>query len=407
MQWSNFFHLYQPPAWDEDIVRRATDQAYRPLIDILQRHPKVRVTLNITAALSEQLIALGLNDVLAGFKTLIEHGQVELVASAAYHPILPLLPTSEIIRQIDLQDEQQRKIFGAAYQPKGFFSPEMAIGGPLEDVLIERGYEWIILDEPAGTASIGDLDFQHRYRSSKGLGAVFRNRHISDFLSFSALIDQPDGAVKALQEDKRSHDVLVTAMDGENLGHHRAGVDKLWELLVSWPTFTTATISEYRRALPDEKIIELIPSSWSSQPGELQAKIPFGLWDHPDNPIHKAQWELTSFVIHVVEDHPDDPTYEAARRLLDQALTSDKYWWASASPWWDAAIVIRETQKLADVIAPLTNLKTSTKNRVEKLMKQVATTAELWDKTGLAKQRQENYLKATGALHFMGGAQVK
>lgn len=406
MQWANLFHIYQPPAWDEDIVRRAADQAYRPLIDILRRHPSVHITLNITASLTEQLTALGLNTVLDGFRELVGRGQIELVGSAAYHPILPLLPVEEITRQLDLQDEWQRRVFGPLYQPKGFFPPEMAFGDPLEDVLLQRGYQWVVLDEPAATGSVGRLDFDRRYRTPKGLGVIFRNRHISDFLSFSAVIERPENSVQAIQGDDRSHHHLVTAMDGENLGHHRAGVDRLWELLVSWPDTTAVTLSEYRQSLAAERVVDILPSSWSSQPTELKQHIPFGLWDHPDNPLHRLQWELTHLVIETVHRNQSDPAYDTARRLLDRALTSDKYWWASASPWWDAAIVIRQTQKLADVIGPLEGVRPSVKNTAERLMKQVASTAELWDSTGLAKRRQANYLKQTGAVHFMGGHQV-
>lgn len=406
MQWANLFHIYQPPAWDEDIVRRAADQAYRPLIEILRRHPSVSITLNITASLTEQLTAHGITDVIEGFRELVRHGQIELVGSAAYHPILPLLPVEEIRRQIDLQDEWQRKTFGGSYKPKGFFPPEMAFGGPLEDVLVERGYEWVVLDEPAATGTVGQLDFDHRYRTPKGLGVIFRNRHLSDFLSFSAVIDHPDESVRALQSDQRSRHHLITAMDGENLGHHRPGVDRLWELLVSWPDVTAVTLSHDRESLDKERVVDVIPSSWSSQSVELQSHIPFGLWNHPDNPMHRLQWELTYLVIDIVRTNQHDPSYDTARRLLDRALTSDKYWWASASPWWDAAIVIRETQKLADVVATLEEVRPAIKNKVERLMKQVASTAELWDSTGLAKKRQANYLQQTGAVHFMGGQQV-
>lgn len=406
MQWANFFHIYQPPAWDEDIVRRAADQAYRPLIDILRRHTAVTITLNISASLTEQLVAHGLHDVLDGLRQLVERGQIELVGSAAYHPILPLLPVEEIIRQIDLQDEWQRKVFGKLYQPKGFFPPEMAFGKPLERVLIDRGYDWVVLDEPAATGTVGRLNFDKKYRTPGGLGVIFRNRHISDFLSFSAVIEHPEVSIKALQEDKRSQHHLVTAMDGENLGHHRAGVDRLWELLVSWPDVRAVSLSHDRQSLSSESVVDVLASSWSSQPAELKKNIPYGLWDHPDNPLHKLQWELTYLVIETVRRNESDPAYDTARRLLDRALTSDKYWWASASPWWDAAIVIRETQKLADVVAPLEGVRPAIKNHVERLMKQVASTAELWDSTGLAKQRQANYLRQTGAVHFMGGQQV-
>lgn len=405
MRWTNFFHIYQPPAWDEAIVRRAANEAYLPLINILQRRPKLRITLNITGALIEQLTELGLNNVLVGFRQLAESGQVELVGSAIYHPILPLLPTEEIVRQIDLQETLCRSVFGRAFNPRGFYAPEMAYGPVLDRLLLDRGYEWIILDEVA-SGGIGQLRFDRQYVAPSGLGLVFRNRHMSDYLSFGANIDQPEQAIATIQHDDRSRTELVTAMDGENLGHHRPGVDRLWELLATWPDVTSSTVTAYRQDQPKSVTIDPRSSSWSSLGFELGADIPYGLWNHPDNPIHKLQWQLTYLVIEAVSSATADPGYDAARRLLDRALTSDKYWWASASPWWDMTIVIRETQRLIDVIAPLTHLPARTRNQGERLMQQVAATVELWDKTGLAKRRQATYLRQTGDIKYMGGQKI-
>jgi hypothetical protein len=406
MRWINFFHIYQPPAWDEAIVRRAAAESYLPLINILREHPKTKITLNITGALIEQLIELGLNDVLTGVRQLAERGQIELVGSAMYHPILPLLPPAEVVRQIDLQDQLCRSVFGRVFSPRGFYPPEMAFHPSLEKLLVDRGYQWVILDELAGEQNSAQITFDQHYRTAAGLSVVFRNRSVSDFLSFSANIDVPKQAIAAIQQDQRSRDYLVTAMDGENLGHHRPGVDRLWDFLTNWPDFTTLTASEYLAQLPPPVAVDLQGCSWSSQDAEITSNIPYGLWNHPDNPIHKLQWELTYLVIEAVNNSTADPAHDAARRLLDRALTSDKYWWASASPWWDMTIVIRETQRLIDVIGPLEHVPSKIKNQAGKLMRQVATTVELWEKTGLAKRRQSTYLQLTGDVRYLGGQRV-
>ncbi len=406
MRWINFFHIYQPPEWNAEIVRRVSVQAYRPLVDILQRHPEIKITLNLTGSLTEQLAALGMEDVLLGLKELLERGQIELVGSAMYHPILPLLPTDEVRRQIHLQHELHRRVFGDAYQPKGFYPPEMAFAPWLEPLLLELGYEWVILDEIAATGVVGSVDFQRRYTTASGLGVVLRNRPMSDFLSFRASVDRGAEAWKTLSDDPRSHTELVTAMDGENLGHHRAGVERLWETLVTHPQTTSSTISEYRASLSTESVLTIHPSSWSSQERELSGDVPFGLWNHPSNPVHKLQWQLTHAVIAGVRRGVNDPNWAAARLLLDQALTSDKYWWASASPWWDLTIVLRESQRIADVIRPLASLPADDRGVVAGLMEKLATEATWWDKSGLAKRRQTGYLEETGAVHYMAGAQV-
>lgn len=405
MRWYNFFHIYQPPAWDEDIIRRVAEESYRPVLSILEAHPSVRITMNITAALSEQLEALGMNDVLTRYKALIDRGQVELVGSAMYHPILPLLPPSEVRRQIELQQDFHRNIFGPSFRPRGFYCPEMAYAPELDTILLDLGYEWVILDEICENGTIGTVPIDHQYRTPAGLRVVFRNRHISDYLSFSSDLANPADGLRAINEDQRSRQALVTAMDGENLGHHRHGVEKLWEFLVTYPGIETGTLSEFVDAQP-EATCSPVAASWSSQPREISAGIPFGLWSHPKNPIHVLQWALTAAIIRAVAGAEQDPNYPAARRVLDRGLASDRYWWASASPWWDMSIIIRETQKLADAINPLSAVKASDRNKVEHLVQQIITTVELWDRTGLAKNRQQAYLNDTGDVRYMGGQQV-
>ncbi len=225
-----------------------------------------------------------------------------------FHPILPLIPIEEAKRQIELQHELGQHAFGSAWRPRGFYAPEMAYSPSLERLLLDMGFEWILLDEVCSGQGIGALQFDRRYQAPGGLGVVFRNRFLSDFLSFSATIDQPELSVEALQRDARSTVGLVTAMDGENLGHHRAGVDRLWEILVTWPDISTETISEYRQRLEKTETLEVVAGSWSSQEHEVATGIPFGLWNHPTNPIHKLQWQLTRLVINAIKTAAEDPT---------------------------------------------------------------------------------------------------
>src|SRR3989337_1902633 len=102
MYWATFLHIYQPPTQTEEITRRVTDECYRKLVDILTRYPQARLTLNINACLTQQLDRFGLRDVIDGLRALAERGQVELTGSAMYHPILPLIPPSEMLRQVAL-----------------------------------------------------------------------------------------------------------------------------------------------------------------------------------------------------------------------------------------------------------------------------------------------------------------
>ena len=88
----------------------------------------------------------------------------------------------------------------------------------------------------------------------------------------------------------------------------------------------------------------------------------------PDNPIHKLQWQLTDLAIKAGKDLPDN---EKARVLLDKALHSDQYWWASHNPYWHYQMVIRGSDMLRDVIRQSKNSSDSEKQQAERLQAEI------------------------------------
>lgn len=91
MIWANFLHFYQPPTQKEVWVKKIAAESYRRIVQGLLEHPNARLTLNINGILDELLDQHGEHDVLDGIKELLRRGQIELTASAKYHPLLPTL----------------------------------------------------------------------------------------------------------------------------------------------------------------------------------------------------------------------------------------------------------------------------------------------------------------------------
>jgi 1,4-alpha-glucan branching enzyme len=101
----------------------------------------------------ERLDQLG-GELVEAFARPAREGRVELVASAATHPVLPLLATTPGRRlQIDAGLRSHARRFGRS---TGFWLPECAYEPGLERLLAERGLEWFVTDqsrhEPAGVA---------------------------------------------------------------------------------------------------------------------------------------------------------------------------------------------------------------------------------------------------------------
>nr|VFJ93152.1 MAG: Glycosyl hydrolase family 57 [Candidatus Kentron sp. H]VFJ94038.1 MAG: Glycosyl hydrolase family 57 [Candidatus Kentron sp. H]VFK00702.1 MAG: Glycosyl hydrolase family 57 [Candidatus Kentron sp. H] len=68
---------------------------------------------------------MSLPRLLANTRAAHEQGNLELTTNGAYHPIFPLLPRGEVIRQLELNEEGIRRLLTDKFQPNGVFPPEM------------------------------------------------------------------------------------------------------------------------------------------------------------------------------------------------------------------------------------------------------------------------------------------
>lgn len=402
MIWANFFHCYQPANWDKYILRRVVRECYAPFFQWLVDHPDVCVTLNVNATLTQQLHHGHYDHVLNALRIIGERGQVEFVGTAMFHPILPLIPTGSARRQIEHQIHTQREILGSWYKPEGFFLPEMAYASTLVPLLRELGYKWIILDEISHKGILGSTDFSTRYSiEHTAFSVVWRNRVVSDHLFLHAHLDDPKEFWLTVAHDRRSDEALVTAMDVENLGHHRPGLDTYWQSLVTDGRVTTATLSHYLAQLSHDTQCNPIASSWASQEDEIRNNDPYALWKSPSNAVHQLQWALVDVVLSVVHCHRhtlDTATEDA----LDRALASDGFWWASAQPWWDATIILRFARQLRAVAEKL-RISQEERLTVERAYQAVATKVHEWDVSGAVAQRQHSYLAPHHRIRRMAG----
>lgn len=404
MIWSNFFHIYQPPHWPKNIISKVARESYRPLLKILDHHPRLKITLNISGSLTEQLAKNGSIDIIKHIKVLTHKRQIELVGTALYHPILPLLPEQEITRQIELNTLLNKKFFGHHFQPRGFFPPEMCYSKKVAKIVEKMKFQWMILDEISATGKLGTVKYNRAYLTSKtGLQIVFRNRTASDYLAFHSHLEKPNGFWQAVRQDARSQKILITAMDGENLGHHRPGLNLLWEKLVTRADVETLTISGLLAHYQQEKIIQPKPASWSSREVELRRNNPYGLWHDPANPIHYWQWQLINKVIKHVNANKKGKNYQHARKLLDQQLASDQFWWASAKPWWSLDIIEKKTKELIHTASLVDG-----DHKLKKIGETIIELARSWQREQKFQTIARDYLAAEEQdnIRYIGGKKI-
>jgi hypothetical protein len=394
MYWSNFLHIYQPPTQTEEIVRKVTEEGYRTLVRVLKEAPAGKITLNINAVLTEQLARYGLDDVIRGLRDLAERGRIEFTGSAMYHPILPLIPRDEIVRQVKLNSDVNQHYFGEVYRPAGFFPPEMCYSYEVAQVVAEMGFRWIVVDELAFDAKIGSVKYDRLYEvhGLRGFLVFFKERPISAGITYG---DYPSAEpfVRALEGRLEEHTYLLTGTDGEVYGHHRPGQERLLSDVFARGIPETCTVSELVERFREVDTVNPLPSSWSTWEDEMAQGIPYPQWQYPGHELHDLQWQLTRLVLRIVKGaDTKSPGFPRARRLLDEGLHSCQYWWASCRPWWSVEMIQWGAERLYQAVELLGGaIHRKHKDEARNLFQAVVGKAREWQESGEAQRLKQQY----------------
>jgi hypothetical protein len=102
--------------------------------------------------------------------------------------------------------------------------------------------------------------------------------------------------------------------------------------------------------------VEPKTSSWSTTAMDIEFQNPFPLWNDPGNQLHKLLWEHLNLAIEMVEKAQSiaggksKAFAEISRAMLDPALHSCQFWWASQRPMWDINMVHRGIQEQQEAL---------------------------------------------------------
>lgn len=310
--------------------------------------------------LEKQLLIL--KEIIPEYRLYKQNNQIEISVTPYYHPILPLLCSTNIAKEANKKTVLPKKEFSypadAKYQidsavefykqrfnsaPEGMWPSEEAVSEHILPFIIKSGIKWIVADEAILFRSLNlkkrntRLLYQPHLLKRKGgeLNIVFRDRNLSDLIGFNyhgmKEMDAVNDFMNHLQNiDKafKNKDILVTiAMDGENAWEffRNDGHDflELFYRRISESDFIkTTTISEYLKLKPAEKEIKrLSAGSWIY--GE------FGKWI--GNPSKVRCWEMLTDARKALEK-VKHPVNELALKQMYVLEGSDWFWWAGEDP---------------------------------------------------------------------------
>ncbi len=367
MTWLNFLHFYQPANAETYNIRKALDKSYWRLLRLMEEHPDLRATWNVSGCLLERLAEEKEIAFLERLKFLVKKGRIELTGSAAYHGFLPLLPKDEVVRQIRTNEKILRKHFGKNFKPAGFFLPEMAYSPALGKLVKSLGYSWMILDEIAYSAANN-----HRPESGKiyldsasGLKVVFRDRTLSSAYP-------PDKIWPLIQKERSLKDpaIILTATDAELYGLRHEDPTAELEKIVKEKSLRSETLSAFIKSVKGRGVkTELISSSWESSPKDVKNGQPYHLWLDKGNKIQVNLWKLAALSLALGVKFKGDKNFYWHRWHLVRGLASCTFWWASAHDFskiygpyaWSPDDIERGLEDLIRSIRSFENIKTKKK----------------------------------------------
>jgi len=356
-------HNHQPVGNFGHVFRMAYDRCYHPFLDLLEQHPRIRLTLHYTGPLLDwfEKEEPGFLDRLA---KLVASNQIELLGGGFYEPILSVIPDRDAVGQVTLLSQRLRDRLGAI--PCGLWLAERAWDGALPKKLAPTGLLYTILDDSHFMHAGLDADHLTGYYLTEKEGHPLAIFPISKDLRYLIPFRVPEEVLASLARlSERGPGAAVTyADDGEKFGlwphtyqwvFDERYLERLFLLLeqnASW--LRLETFSAYldthpptgRVYLPSASYDELM--EWAlpteaakaladrraelAREGKLAAYRPFlrgGFWDgflvkYPEaNHMHKRMLDVSE---RVAKAFPSDDGLHEATKLVWRAQGNDAYW---------------------------------------------------------------------------------
>jgi 4-alpha-glucanotransferase len=253
-------HNHQPVGNFGWVVAEVYDRAYLPMLQALERHPAVRLSLHYSGPLLEWLRAER-PEFITRLTALVANDQVEILGGGYYEPVLASLPERDRIGQLRRMGDELESLFGR--RPGGAWLAERVWEPDLPTSLVAGGYQWTILDDAHfRAAAIPENDLWGPY-TTEDQGQRLTVFGTEQGLRYRIPFRDVDEVIGYLREHATADGTRVGMMgdDGEKFGawpgtwQHCWGegrwVDRFFEALqanVDWLSTTTPSgwLAEHR-----------------------------------------------------------------------------------------------------------------------------------------------------------------
>lgn len=137
-------HCHQPVGNFEHVFEQAYKDCYLPFIKVMDRHPRIKFTVHYSGILYDWFLK-NHPEFIELIARLVQRGQVEILSSGYYEPIIPIIPDEDKIGQITMQNQFIQKHFKTT--PAGLWLTERIWEPNLPKILSKSGIEFVMVDD--------------------------------------------------------------------------------------------------------------------------------------------------------------------------------------------------------------------------------------------------------------------
>lgn len=207
----------------EKVARKSYIPATALLLELLKRHPQLRISYSFSGIALEQLERYA-PEALDLFKKVVDTGQVEVLGETYYHSLAFFYSPAEFERQVAHHRELIRRIFGV--WPRSFRNTELSYRNDLAQWADAQGYAAILAEGWDPILGWRSPNYVYRPKGTKNVRLLLKNYRLSDDVAFR--FSSRDWSEWPLTTEKfgswlgeADGDTVNLFMDYETFGEHQ------------------------------------------------------------------------------------------------------------------------------------------------------------------------------------------
>lgn len=210
-------HNHQPVGNFDFVFEDAYNKAYLPFLELLERHPKIRMAQHYTGILFHW-IKQHKPEFLPKLKKIVQTGQIEMMTGGFYEPIMGVIPEQDKIGQIQMLTQFVEENTG--YHPEGMWLAERIWEPHIPKPASKAGIKYVVLDDSHFKSAGLQEEQLLGYYITEEEGATVYLFPISETLRYSIPFQEPEATISFLKSIAAEQEqiLVVFADDGEKFG---------------------------------------------------------------------------------------------------------------------------------------------------------------------------------------------